>query len=308
MARSLPKKSNTGKNRSNAAVLGTLYSKIGVPNDFPMVGGYYEQTDEPIKALHYHDFLELGYCHEGSGIFMVNDRILRYEKGDAFLISGSPESLHLARSTDGTKSLWTFLYTDHLRLLGTRFFDSTDFLDISLFAHADFPNIIKPQEYPLLNSLIKEIVEEFREKREGYKPLIQSSLMSLLVQSRRQVSLKKANRPGSGLSVLKIRHALEHIANHFDEEISVETLAALCSYSVANFRKLFHKSTGLSPVDYINNFRIQMAVGYLSNTSESILDISLRTGFPSLSNFNRNFKRHMRCSPRDWRKRHSAYT
>jgi len=45
-----------------------------------------------------------------------------------------------------------------------------------------------------------------------------------------------------------------------------------------------------------------MASSLLISTDKRVLDIALETGFPTLSSFNRDFKKQLGSSPREWRK------
>ena len=46
-----------------------------------------ERSSKPIIAPHVHDFLEIGYCYDGNGVVIIEDKILPFKKGDAVLIN-----------------------------------------------------------------------------------------------------------------------------------------------------------------------------------------------------------------------------
>src|SRR4051812_45158206 len=91
------------------------YAPINLPADLPILGDdHFEQRDLPIRHLHFHGCLELGLCHAGHGIFVVGSKILPFAAGDVSFIA-SPE-VHLARSSPGTTSNWTWIYLDPVTL------------------------------------------------------------------------------------------------------------------------------------------------------------------------------------------------
>jgi len=58
------------------------------------------------RGLHVHDSLEVGYCYDGRGIFVIEDKVFPFSAGDVCVINSS--EMHLARSAEGTESHWTF--------------------------------------------------------------------------------------------------------------------------------------------------------------------------------------------------------
>ena len=97
---------------------------------------------------------------------------------------------------------------------------------------------------------------------------------------------------------------MEYISKNYTCQIDIPTLAAKCSLCVTAFRRHFRKNTGMLPLEYVNTCRLKAAATLLKNTSRQIVDIAGRTGFPTLSHFNRMFKAYYSCSPWDYRLNH----
>ena len=98
--------------------------------------------------------------------------------------------------------------------------------------------------------------------------------------------------------------ALQYISKHYTSVIDIPTLAARCNMSLTAFRLHFRKCIGMLPLEYVNTCRLKAAAVMLKNTSRQIVEIAGRTGFPTLSHFNRSFRSYYACSPRDYRQRH----
>ena len=106
-------------------------------------------------------------------------------------------------------------------------------------------------------------------------------------------------------SMLSIHPALNYIHDNYTQQFPIELLADMCHLSVTHFRRTFNTIMGISPLEFINNTRIEHACLLLSSTDSSILEISELVGFHSVSSFNRAFVKLMDIPPREWRKNNS---
>lgn len=100
-----------------------------------------------------------------------------------------------------------------------------------------------------------------------------------------------------------IRPAIEYISNHYNENITIKQLAKVVHLSESYFMNQFQKYVGLSTIEYISHFRINKICKLLINTKKSILEIAFDCGYHNISNFNRQFKKIMGCSPTEYRKK-----
>jgi AraC-like DNA-binding protein len=101
----------------------------------------------------------------------------------------------------------------------------------------------------------------------------------------------------------RITKALIYIADHMKEEITVHKLSSLSGYNVQYFVRLFKKSTGLTPHQYIISYRLKEAKKILK-TDISVSEVANMTGFSDIKTFSRSFKQHFSSSPSMYRKSH----
>lgn len=73
--------------------------------------------------------------------------------------------------------------------------------------------------------------------------------------------------------------AMRYVQAHISEEISVEQLARLCSYSPSTFHAKFKQATGLPPHEYILRKKIDSACILLANGRYTVREVA--GGFPS---------------------------
>ena len=95
--------------------------------------------------------------------------------------------------------------------------------------------------------------------------------------------------------------SVEHIEKHFAEDISIETLAKVSNMSESRFYPCFKKALGVTPIDYINHFRINRAIIMLTDNRFTIEEISEKCGFQSSAYFRRVFKKITGKTPRDYK-------
>lgn len=275
------------------------YVPYDLPDEFPVGGGGIgKQRDREILHLHLHNCLEVGYCYSGSGIFVVEDKVFDFKEGDVSIIND--KEMHLASSTKGTVSTWSWILLDPARLIGAAVSDP-GLLSISELGGSDFSNIVSPKESPEICRSIRSISEEMMVRSPNYQESIRGLVWNLMVQLHRMPGRGgDSGQEGKGIS--RIAPALQYMARHYNEPLSIDELAELCFLSPTHFRRVFQDAAGIAPLKYLTALRIRIAAGLLRNTDNPILDISLDSGYPTLSSFNRQFKKHMGCSPRQWRR------
>lgn len=91
------------------------------------------------------------------------------------------------------------------------------------------------------------------------------------------------------------------ISEHQNEEVSLRQVAAAVNTSAFYFCKMFKQATGLTFTDYLARTRIEKVKNLLLNPHKRISEVAYETGFQSLSQFNRVFRRVTGQSPTVWR-------
>jgi AraC-like DNA-binding protein/ligand-binding sensor protein len=98
-----------------------------------------------------------------------------------------------------------------------------------------------------------------------------------------------------------VARAKLYISQHQDEEVSLRQVAAAVNTSAFYFCKMFKQATGLTFTDYLARTRIEKVKNLLLNPHKRISEAAYETGFQSLSQFNRVFRRVTGQSPTVWR-------
>jgi len=98
-----------------------------------------------------------------------------------------------------------------------------------------------------------------------------------------------------------VARAKLYITQHQDEEVSLRQVAGAVNTSAFYFCKMFKQATGLTFTDYLARMRIEKVKNLLLNPHKRISEVAYETGFQSLSQFNRVFRRVVGESPTVWR-------
>lgn len=105
----------------------------------------------------------------------------------------------------------------------------------------------------------------------------------------------------SNYAVARVEHYIEQ---HFNENITVKRLASFFSMSASSFNRIFKKETGLTPIEYLIEVRIEKSKKLLRRKEIPITEIAMRCGFGSSSHFSASFSKTLKTTPSEYR---SAY-
>jgi len=107
---------------------------------------------------------------------------------------------------------------------------------------------------------------------------------------------------GSRLIQARTWKMLEYIRNHYSEAISLKDIAAAANISTSEALRCFRVSTSMTPVYYLNKYRLSKAHEELLVTSDSVAAVAAAAGFGSAGYFCRVFRKEFGCSPNALRK------
>ena len=282
----------------------TEFRSYRLPVDFPVViltGDYWRISDRPAANLHFHNCLEIGICHEGSGYLQIRSEKIAFQGGDMTLIASNIP--HTTWSTKGTASLWSYIYTDPAELFSS-FAPAYSASLASLYNRLDIAQLLPASKCSDACFYMNRILCTIGEKGENYDLMARSDILSLLLELDRHTR-KEAEEPlpkqAPGSPALSITPALEYIRTNYMSTFTIDDLSTLCGLSPTHFRRLFHQAMETSPLEFLNGVRISKACRLLRSTDDSILNISENVGFHSISSFNRYFSRLVGMSPREYR-------
>ena len=237
---------------------------------------------------HWHEHIEFVYITSGEGVFIIDGERFPVSGGD--LIVANPNTLHALLSDRGIDYHCLLVFPD---------FFGEDEIDPMCFC-----SLIKAD--PLVGEIFRDLKAEHTE-RAAAASLMKKALVYRLVAylSRNYV------RPDASPSDIKRRTAAfyriqrieEFLAKSYRERISTRDLAQIFYVSENHFCRLFKRTVGISPMEYVNEYRVGKAELLLSGTELSITEIAAAVGFDSANYFSRVFRRVRKESPCEFRRR-----
>ena len=157
---------------------------------------------------------------------------------------------------------------------------------------------------PQIEQLAMMLRSELHRGKDGAGELYVDSLANaLIVNVLRNYSVTKPKIAiyERGLSDRYLFQAIEYIDNNLSQSIKLEDLATHVGISKFHFSRLFKKSLGLSPHQYVMQQRIELAKQLLLKSNMSISDVALECGFNSHAHMGKYFRQIVGITPKAYR-------
>lgn len=258
--------------------------------------------------LHFHNMLEIGLSRRGYGLMEFGETALPYEPD---MITVIPKNYpHTTTSEEGEKSFWEYLFIDPEIVL-RQMYPNNEYYQKKILKLVNQKCIFGRMDYyPQLAGVTHVIVEEMRKKNDFYRDTVKSLVQALILEIARlnkgeavEVEVELREHP----AIAQITPALDYVSDNYKDAIRIEVLASLCNMSETHFRRLFEEYINMTPVDYINMIRVQMACEIMKKTSCTMDEVAMRSGFAAACTFNRNFKKIVGITPYQWKKNPDNY-
>lgn len=232
--------------------------------------------------LHWHDFCEIEVVTSGKGTQTLNGCTYDVSRGTVYMLS--PLDFHKG-TPNGKIELYNLMFHESLlpeELLRAVYTGKNRFLQF------------EPQEFEEIVSLCRLLETEYG-KRERYREDILKNLLKCLVALilRKLPATEKEETVETG----DIKRAVLYIQRHFKENPTLNEVAATVNLHPNYFSQKFREETGKSFTAYITEQKISYAKKLLLCGDLTATEICFASGFCSLSNFMKVFKKATGVSP-----------
>lgn len=159
-------------------------------------------------------------------------------------------------------------------------------------------------------NLLETIIREYKHKHNGYELRLMSNIFDLLCElfrSHIKVSLSQKYTEILTKKIKRFSRVFNYIENNYNTSISLKKLSEIAFMSEGYFCRMFKKSTGRTPIDYINRIRIEKSVILLNQGICNVTEAATSVGFDDINYFCRVFKKYMKQSPTDYLKNDRRY-
>jgi AraC-like DNA-binding protein len=141
----------------------------------------------------------------------------------------------------------------------------------------------------------------YQEATNGYELLLKFNLLKIhyLLQKNNLITTKSTSSLPNQAEE-KLKFILQYIESHYTEALTIQCLADLCHFSKCHFMNFFKKYVGVTCMEYIIDYRLNMIASKLTNQSCNITELALDAGFNNISYFNRAFKKKYGVTPKKY--------
>lgn len=242
---------------------------------------------------HQHARIEINYVKKGSCVLKVGDETVDFSENEMMIICSNVNHTFEA-GNEGTTLMQLEFLPDIFTSFDTQKNHDTNKLTlINVFSESN--RLIKIVNNVRIMRAVQRIINELNAKNKYFDYLIVMYYAELLILLYRH--LDEAFMPIGTNDNLK--NAILYLRMNYHLNISITDVAGYSGIGERYLHKLFVKHLDISPLDYLNQIRLNKATELLKNTELSIKEVCFKCGFKSPQYFSRVFKTQFGISPKD---------
>ena len=249
--------------------------------------------------LHQHQEIQLSYIISGRGKLVVGNKITTFTSGDFIGIGSNLPHLFLSHPDSDSSHMASIFFTENA--FGPDFFENQEMIVLQpVFKDLPFGFMLKDK-----SGFIEYLFHQLKNEHKFQLFLKLLELLRFVVKVDKTPLVQKpyafriSKNQGQRLQLI-----FDHVMQNFQNEILLEDVAQKIHMSKNAFCRFFKQRTNKTFFQFLTEIRIQHACELLKETTETpISEIALLSGYPSISNFNRQFKEITHMNPRTYRYR-----
>lgn len=236
-------------------------------------------------------FYLIHFILEGDGDFYVNNNHYHLHNGQGFLIEPDNQTTYISDRDNP----WTYIW------IGFSGKKAKEYLT-SIGLTQDTPIFSSVHGDKLKKYVFDMLEHNYSNRADSYRLL---GMLYLFLSIIADAQTDKLEAPSGNTYV---NHAVSYIQNHYSLPVTIKEIADYVGVNRSYLSSLFKKYTGLSPIKYLQNFRLTRAEHMLRVTDLSVESIALSCGYQSSEAFHKIFKKTKNISPKEFRSLHRART
>jgi len=162
---------------------------------------------------------------------------------------------------------------------------------------------------PWLDGVLRAVVQESDSKRPGGEAVLERMTEMMFIEAlRRYVDGLPEGETGwfAGLSDAAVGRALALIHERPSEAWTLDRLGEAAAVSRSTLHERFIHFLGQPPMQYLAQWRMQLAARWLRDTDAKVLEVAMEVGYENETAFARAFRRATGASPGAWRRARRA--
>lgn len=286
---------------------------------FPCAYYHFSNLSYRLRVRHlWHEEVEVVYLQHGSYKLDINMEPYGTDQ-ECFLFLNSGE-LHSLRSVSVEFDEQAIVFLPSMLL-----FHNYDSIDESILLplaqnKLTFPRFLDQTIpfFPAFRSCYQQISRIFSKNNEtlvtGEQILTDNVIAQLQIKAGilqligilMEAGLMRQSPGSESQKITAIKTVLSYITEHYQEKLYVQDLASQINMNEQYFCRFFKRSIGKTPIDYINDYRLNKVIRLLETRDAPVTEVCLECGFNNMGNFQRLFKWKTGTTPLQYRKLYLA--
>lgn len=256
------------------------------------------------KPWHFHKEYELVLIDNNEGTRFIGDQVSNFKDGDLALLG--PNIPHLYRNNDAyykkssltAKSIFMHFTDD---FLGESFFNIPEMRLVKrLLNRSSFGLDI----FGKSNGWVRQKMIGMKNQAPSRRLLTMLDILEFLSTSKDiKPILSNGFTAKDSYDTDRIDIVLQFILENYSSDIYIEEIASKLNMSVPSFSRYFKHHTKKTFSNYVTEIRISHACRLLLEDNYNISEICYQSGFDTLSNYYRHFKKYVGIIPKEYKKR-----
>jgi len=249
--------------------------------------------------LHQHQEIQISLIKKGEGSFIIGDYVGEFSQGDIFIIGENLPHVFHNDPSDGEVHMISLFFMKSS--YGDHFFNLPEFKSLDPIFQASNMGIQLQDPSEKLTLSMERItlaskLNRFISFMEILRAISKETMMTLSSAIHRKSYGEEEGK--------RMRDIFEFSINNFDQTISLRQVAGIANMTPNAFCRYFKQRTNKTYINFLLDIRIGNACKLLTKKTDlSIAEISYKSGFNNLTNFNRKFKSIKGITPSEFRRK-----
>jgi AraC-like DNA-binding protein len=259
---------------------------------------YLEMKECPVTP-HKHNFFELVYILEGTGMQCINKNKLPYAAEKLFLLM--PQDCHSFEVKTVTKFFFIRFNDIYLKTQAKDWIQKLEFI-FQNNTHLPGCIVKNKTDKPLVKAMVEALIREHINKQHYHLEVVKQIVNTLITIVARNISmnipLKESVKTNASLEIINYIHQNIYSSEH----LKAESIAQRFNISPTYISEYFKKLTGESLQQYIIDYKLKLIETRLQYSDLRMNEIAYELGFTDESHLTKTFKKYKGVSPSEFRK------
>ena len=237
--------------------------------------------------LHQHEEIQISYIVKGEGKLIIADSVHSYKKRDFFVIGSNIPHLFQSSIIENESEMISLFFSK--QSFGNHFFELQELEELhSFFEKSDIGFRLENRDGDIEKTMLTLPELSKFDRFVRFLDILNELCLAETSSLTKFVYPKKISKNDGQ----RLRNIYDYTAHNFQNKISLDTVAKLAFMTPNAFCRFFKQRTNKTYFEFLIELRIAHACQLLENKNIfTIAEISEASGFGSVTNFNRKFKK-----------------